>query len=417
MQIKRNFYQKVAGHLSAKEITVLTGARQVGKTTLLKELKRDLEKQGRPTAFFNLDIYSDKGYFKNQEVFLQKLKLELADRPAVVFIDEIQRKENAGLFLKGIYDRDLPYKFIVSGSGSLELKEKIQESLTGRKRLYEMQPVTFEEMVHYKTEYKYEGKLQRFFEVEKEKTSQYLTEYINYGGYPRIVTEQTAGEKKLLLEEIFRSYLERDITSLLSLSRPDAFILLIKILAGQICSPLNFSQLSSQSGISLPTLKKYLWYAEKTFVIKLLTPFFRNIKKELIRSPQPYFVDLGLRNYSLNLLGHIGETQGSGLVFENFIFKILQEKAVENNWTIKFWRTKDKAEVDFIIDKGQEIIPVEVKYRHMKQIKISRSFRSFLEKYKPPIAYLVNLTKEEEFQINGTTVKVVPFYRLFDRLG
>ena len=417
MKIKRKFYQKIAGHLSAKEITVLTGARQVGKTTLLKALKSDLEKQGRPTAFFNLDIYSDKVYFKNQEVFLQKLKLEFGESPAVVFIDEIQRKENAGLFLKGIYDRGLPYKFIVSGSGSLELKEKIHESLTGRKRLYEMQPVTFEEMVHFKTEYKYEGKLQSFFEVEKEKTFQYLTEYINYGGYPRIVTEQIAGEKKLLLEEIFRSYLERDISSLLSLSRPDAFVLLIKILAGRICSPLNFSQLSAQSGISLPTLKKYLWYAEKTFVVKLLPPFFKNIKKELVRSPQAYFIDLGLRNFSLNLLGHIGEAHDSGLVFENFIFKILQEKAVQNNWTIKFWRTKDKAEVDFIIDKGQEIIPVEVKYQSMKQIKVSRSFRSFLGKYKPNIAYLVNLTKEEEIKINGTKIQVVPFYRLFDRLG
>lgn len=412
MYIKRKIEKTILRHLKAKEITIIVGARQVGKTTLIKSIKKDLDAAGANTIFFNLDIQSHQQYFSSQQAFLQKLNLEFDGKPTFVFIDEIQRKENAGLFLKGLYDSDLPYKFVVSGSGSLELKEKIQESLAGRKRLFEMYPVSFEEMLAFKTNYKYEGKLAQFFEAETEKTIELLQEYLNYGGYPRIVVEASIKEKRLLLDEIFSSYLERDIASLLSLNRPDAFVLLIRLLADRVGSQISFSQLSIETGISLPTVKKYLWYAEKTFIIKRVLPFFKNAKKELIKSPELFFVDLGLRNYAINQLGQIGQPYNTGMVFENFVFQILQEKAEENGWQIKYWRTKDKAEVDFIIDKGWEQIPVEVKYQHLKNNNISRSFRSFIEKYQPKQAFLINLSREEEGIIGKTPIKIMPFYRL-----
>lgn len=413
MKIKRTLYTALSRHLEAKEITVLTGARQVGKTTLLKALKKELEHQNKNVGFFNLDIHSDQPYFQNQETLLQKLDLEFGRKPAYVFIDEIQRKENAGLFLKGLFDRDLPYKFIVSGSGSLELKEKIQESLTGRKRQFELQPVSFIEMVHYKTNYRYENNLADFFEIETQKTEELFLEYLNFGGYPRLVTEPVINEKKALLDEIFSSYLEKDITNLLSLARPDAFVLLIKILADRIGSPLNKNHLSTQTGISLPTLNKYLWYAEKTFIIKMIRPFFRNIKKELTKSPQVFFADLGLHNYAINKLGQIGPPYNTGMVFENFIFQILYQKSEDNGWDIKYWRTTDKAEVDFVIDNGTEVIPLEVKYQKLKQPRISRSFRSFLTKYRPAQAFLINLSLESDIQIENTHVHFIPYYRLF----
>lgn len=412
MDIKRNITTNITQHLKAKEITIIVGARQVGKTTLLKAIKKDLDAIGENTIFFNLDIQSHQQYFQSQQALLKKIALEFDEQSAYVFIDEIQRKENAGLFLKGLYDSELPYKFIVSGSGSLELKEKIQESLAGRKRLFEMYPVTFEEMVHFKTAYKYEEKLSAFFEIESEKATQLLHEYLNYGGYPRIVVETSVQEKRLLLDEIFSSYLEKDITSLLSLNRPDAFVLLIRLLADRVGSQISFSQLSIETGISLPTVKKYLWYAEKTFITKRVLPFFRNAKKELIKSPELFFVDLGLRNYAINQLGQIGQPYNTGMVFENFIFQLLQEKAKRYGWQVKYWRTKDKAEVDFIIDKGREQIPVEVKYQHLKNNNVSRSFRSFIDKYQPSQAFLVNLSRASEGTIEETAIKIIPYYQL-----
>ena len=132
--VKRKLQNELIKHLSKPEITLITGPRQAGKTTLLLWLKKSLEEEKNNTVFFNLDIESDKQFFTSQADLLKKIQLETSKKKTYVFIDEIQRKENAGLFLKGIYDMNLPYKFIITGSGSLELKEKIHESLAGRKR-------------------------------------------------------------------------------------------------------------------------------------------------------------------------------------------------------------------------------------------------------------------------------------------
>ncbi len=127
---------------------------------------------------------------------LQKIHLELGKDGGVIFIDEIQRKENAGLFLKGLYDQDLPWKFVVSGSGSIELKEKISESLAGRKRMFELSTVSFGEFLDFKTGYRYTDKLREFFRSEPTKTDQLFREYLMYGGYPRVIlagTHQSLG--------------------------------------------------------------------------------------------------------------------------------------------------------------------------------------------------------------------------------
>lgn len=410
--IRRQLYADLQAHLARKEITILTGARQVGKTTLLKVLQQDLTERGERVLAFNLDISRDRPYFADQERLLEKIRLEWGEGGGYVFIDEMQRQENAGLFLKGLYDRDLPYKFVVSGSGSLELKENIQESLTGRKRLFELPPVSFEEFVHHRTNYRYEGRLGDFFRTEDKQTTQWLREYLNVGGYPRILTEPSLAERKLLLDEIFSSYLERDISSLLNLRRPDAFVLLIKLLADRIGTPLNKSQLATQTGLSAATLNQYLWFAEKTFVIKTLTPFFRNAKKELTKAPEVFFVDLGLRNFALNLVGQIGEPHNTGPVFENFVYQLLQAQCRRSGGRLHYWRTQNQAEVDFVVNQGQTVIPYEVKYQALKQPTLSRSFRSFLQQYQPPEAYLINLSLHADIIVEQTEVKVRPFWAL-----
>ena len=151
MKIKRYLLQSVRDHLDSKEITVITGARQVGKTTLIQEIERKLHTRQKKTLYLNLDFEPDFRYFESQDLLIQKINLEFGKDYGYVFIDEIQRKNNAGLFLKGLYDRNLPVKFIVTGSGSMELKAKIHESLAGRKRIFELLPVTFDEFVQFKT--------------------------------------------------------------------------------------------------------------------------------------------------------------------------------------------------------------------------------------------------------------------------
>jgi len=413
-KIKRDIINDISEHLAAEEITLITGARQVGKTTLMNDLKKELENNGETTIFLSLDFEEDKRYFDSQQALINKLRLEAGNEKCYVFIDEIQRKENAGIFLKGIYDRKLPYKFIVSGSGSLELKEKIHESLAGRKRIFRINPVSFKEFINFKTEYRYENKLPDFFQIEKNMLFFLLDEYLNFGGYPRIITENKISEKTALMNEIYRSYIEKDIVYLLKIDRPEAYSRMIRMLAGNAGQMINLSGLASDTGISAPSLKKYLWYAEKTFFVHLVTPYYKNYRKEVRKSPVAYFNDHGMRNYALNLFGNALNSSEKGFVFQNFIFNLLRDTITEGQESIHYWRTTDKAEVDFIIDKKVTVLPVEVKYKTLQKPAVSRSFRSFIERYEPENAMLVNLSLNDEMIINNTHVRFVSFEKLVD---
>lgn len=214
------------------------------------------------------------------------------------------------------------------------------------------------------------------------------------------------------MDEIYRSYIEKDIVYLLKVERADAFGLLVKLLGSQIGSLVNYSKLSSTIGISVPTLKHYLWYAEKTFIVRKLTPFFRNLKKEISRSPVIYFSDLGLRNYATGRFGLLSSPDEASFAFQNLIYNILRQKIALGNFSINFWRTIDKAEVDFIISKNKQTHPIEVKYTSLKKPEIQRSMRSFIEKYKPDHAWVINLDYQDEIIIGTTKVKFIPFYRL-----
>lgn len=411
--IKRTILSNLEEHLTRAEMTVLIGPRQVGKTYLMQILQERLKEKGEKTVFLSLDNQENKKLFVTQDALLNYIRLQVGDTKAYVFIDEIQRKEDAGLFLKGMYDMNLPYKFIISGSGSLDLKARVKESMAGRKQLFEIEPVSFEEFVNFKTNYQYAVQLKDFFSIETSRTQNLLEEYIMFGGYPKVVLAETVDEKVRVIDEIYRSYIERDITDLLGVEKPDAFGNLLKILASQIGNMVNINELSSTVGISTKTVQHYLWYLEETFIIKKLTPFYRNVRSEITKAPVYYFYDTGIRNSLLGLL-RLSSIPGSlsGHLFENMIFNKLREYTHFSPTRIHFWRSKDKAEVDFVVDTAREIIPVEVKYSILKQPETNRSFKSFLEKYKPNRAYVVHLGSAFEDKFKDTRIFFTPFYQL-----
>ena len=412
--IKRTLYNKLKEHLSKKEISLIVGPRQAGKTTLMMLLKDYLKQNNKPVLFLNMDIEQDRFYFQSQNKLKKKIELEIGKDKGFVFIDEIQRKENAGLFLKGLYDMNLPYKFIVSGSGSIELKEKIHESLAGRKRIFELGTISFEEFVNYKTNEKFENRLNEYFEIESENTIALLEEYLSFGGYPSVVLEDKISEKRHYIKEIYNSYIEKDIAFLLNVQRVDAYGMLIKLLASQIGQLINYSELSNSIGISTVTLKNYLMYSEKTFVTRRITPFYTNIRKEITKSPVYYFFDLGLRNYILNMFDIQSiNYENFGFVFENFIFSILFKKIEDKNSKVNYWRTKDKSEVDFIINIRNQFIPFEVKFKEMKKIVIGRSLHNFIAKYNPEEAFIVTPKSKHSIKINNTILKIIPFWALY----
>lgn len=411
--IRRQILPSIQAHLGSPEITLLVGPRQVGKTTLIRSVLRSLEAEGKRCLFFNLDVEEDMHWFGSQRLLLDRLSFLVGkpDQTVYVAVDEIQRKTDAGRFMKGLYDMGLPYKFILSGSGSLELKEQIAESMMGRKREFFIAPISFREFVDYRSDYAFSDRLSEFGRLEPGTLSGLLTEYLNFGGYPRVVTAQGVEEKRLVMREIYTSYVDRDISALMRLARPDAFRTMLALLAAQSGQLLNLSTLCAQIGISAPTLKNYLYYAEKTFAISLVGPYFRNLHKEITKAPTPYFVDLGLRNLVLNKWGLLGSSADLGLVFQNLVLHLLANRFASGR--LKYWRTLDKAEVDFVVEDGElGLLPVEVKYSSLRQPAVTRSLRSFLAKYQPQHAWVVNLSLSRVETIGKTAVHFVPLHTL-----
>lgn len=411
--IKRKILPGLEKHLSSDQMTIITGSRQVGKTYLMKLMQENLKKIGQRTIWLNLDNDEDAAKFTSQAALVSYIELQVGKGRAYVFIDEIQRKENAGLFLKGIFDIGTPYKFIISGSGSLELKAKIPESMAGRKQMFVVDPISFEEFVNFKTNYQYEDRLKDFFALEEGKVSRLLAEYMVFGGYPRVVLAETASLKQDEMQEIYRSYIDRDLRDLLHLEKTEALTNLLKIIASQIGSLVNMTELASTVNIDEKTIKHYLWYLEQTFMLKKVTPYYRNTRKEITKSPVYYFYDVGLRNWLLGLFGLIQiPTSVSGHLFENVVFNILKSQLELTPTQIHFWRTHDQAEVDFVLESGLEIVPFEVKHTKLQKPEVTRSFRSFLLKYKPKKGYIVHLGKRFETEVDETKVYTLPIFDL-----
>ncbi|MDR4498400.1 MAG: ATP-binding protein [Candidatus Scalindua sp.] len=411
--IKRSIYQALWDDLSRKEVVFLLGPRQSGKTTLMKIIQDRLKDKGEPTLYLSLDFEYDRQHFSSQHDLIQKIELEIGKTRGFVFIDEIQRKEDAGLFLKGIHDIGLPYKFIVSGSGSVDLKANIKESMLGRKRVYELYPVSLPEFINFKTSYKYENRLNELFSLKGIELDNLLLEYLNFGGYPRVILEDELKEKLRAIDEIYQGYIEKDIAYLLKVEKIDAFAQLIKILADQIGRLLNNSELSNTLGISLPTLKNYIWYAEQTYILQRLTPYYRNVRTEISKSPTVYLNDLGLRNYMLGIFGNLIRQDDLGFAFQNLVFMTLREKLHWTNTKIHYWRTKSGAEIDFLVKTGREIIPIEVKYsEHMKPM-IPRSFDGFIKKYNPRKCIVINRNLKETVTRKNCEILFLTIWDLF----
>lgn len=411
--IKRLILPELEKHLQSDQMTILIGPRQVGKTFLMTALRQKLTKQGKPTIWLNLDNEADFKKVNSQAELLAYINLTAGSKKTYIFIDEIQRKENAGLFLKGIFDMKIRHKFIISGSGSLELKAKIPESMAGRKRLFTIDPINFKEFINYKTHYQYESRLNDYIAIEKDAVNQLLSEYSVFGGYPRVILAPSAREKNIQMQEIYRSYVDRDIRDLLHLEKTDTLTNLLKILASQIGSLTNITELSSTISLDQKTIKKYLLYLEQTFIISKVTPFYRNIRKEITKAPLYYFTDLGLRNWLLGLFGLIDIPRLlQGHIFENVIFNLLKTQTYLTPGQIHFWRTKDQAEVDFILNAPLSPTPVEVKYQKLTHPAMSRSYQNFLSAYKPVNGYIIHLGNEMTMKKNLTRIHFLPFWKI-----
>jgi hypothetical protein len=277
-----------------------------------------------------------------------------------------------------------------------------------RSWFFEVSTLSLPELVDFRTGYRFSDHLQEFSEADPQRFHSILLEYLSFGGYPRVVIEDEEQEKLALIDEIFSSYLERDIVALLRVEKTEAFARMIRLLAGQTGQLVNFSELATHAGLSVPTVKHFLWYAQKTFVICPLLPYFRNIRKAITKSPCAYFHDLGLRNHAIGRFGVLEAPQELGLMFQNLVFLLLRAHCAQTRMKLNFWRTTDQAKVDFILSRGEEVFPIEVKFQDMKHPRITRSLRNFIERYSPARAGVVNRSFHHTETVGTTRVAFLP---------
>ena len=404
VNINRNILPDIIKWLTEKEIIVLLGARQVGKTTIIFQLinhilmqTASLFKEEIEIHYLNLDFPQDKKILNDDYI----IKLAAKNgKKKIIFIDEAQRQENSGLFLKRLYDLNLPIKLVVSGSSALELKSKVSEALTGRKIIFNINPFSISEI---KDCIVRAGKNTMSSTVLFKKAFEAFTEY---GSYPSIILSHDNEKKFLRLNEIFTSYMEKDIKKFLEIKNENAFARLITLLSASSGSLINMDEISNTLSIHQVTLDNYFYYLEQTFIIDRVRPYFRNIRKEIVKSPKVYFNDIGFRNFAINNFNKLDIREDKGFVFENFVYLILKEK-LGGSYKINFWRTKAGAEVDFIILKDLKPIPIEAKAKYFKKPAITQSIRSFINTYKPGIAFVINLNLNEEIKIGSCLVRFI----------
>ncbi|MFW5703318.1 MAG: ATP-binding protein [Patescibacteria group bacterium] len=410
--IQRSILPALINHLEKPEITLITGPRQCGKTTLMHAMMQHLSGQGidNRSVYLNLDIEHDFRRVQTQQQLLDYLRLQLGtSTKGYVFIDEIQRKEDGGVFLKGIYDSNLPYKFIVSGSGSVELKEKVSEGLAGRKQSFRVNTLSFAEFVNHRTQYQYADKLLAYFVQESGHTS-LLEEYLHFGGYPKVVLAETQQEKQSAIQSIYESFVDKDLKELLDVRNTFAIADMLALLSVRIGRLTQNTDLGQKVSLNIETIKKYLYYLEKTYILYVTRPYYRNPESELVKSVMYYFSDLGMRNYVFNRMQHYDPLISGSMLFQNFVYRLLRERYLNSD--ILYWRTKDDAEVDFVVRSGTDLLPVEVKYADLDTITIPRSLHNFIERYEPKEALVVNRSYTGEREIGGTKVRFVPYWVL-----
>ena len=387
MLYNRKLLNDIELFINTDDILVIYGARQVGKTSLLKLI---IEKFSlKNYAYFDLEDLRFLELFETSHdrvINFIKQNYEInPNRKFYILIDEIQYLSNPTSFLKILHDHYKQFKLIVSGSSSFNIRKKFSDSLVGRTVNFELYPLDFEEFLNFKN-FKISLKNRINEPIIIEKIKEFYKEYILFGGYPKIVLEENLKRKEIYLQQIIDTYIKKDIKDIANIRnilKFNNFLRLLSLYSGNL---INIQEISKSIGLSKQTVEEYILILENTFIIKLLNPFFRNLKKELTKRPKLFFYDSGLMN--MLMFKQIPQ-EFTGQLFETTIFSELLKNFGKEN--IYYWRTQDKKEIDFIVQIGNDLIPMEVKINSANFKKTS--MRYFNKFYKPNKCFVIVFEK------------------------
>lgn len=361
MYIEREVTKSIEKSILHNPVTAIIGARQVGKTTLAKEIL----KNNKNAIYIDLEKYSNIEMLKESEMYF-----EINKDVSLFCIDEIQLKPNIYNTLRSFVDENKNVRFLILGSASPELLRQTSESLAGRIFYYTLNPFQFEEI----------------------REQQKLNNYHLLGGFPKSILSPDIEYSFEWLSNFIRTFLERDL-QMFGYNIPPRTLHRLWIMLAYLNSQiLNYAALSKSMGINEKTVKKYIDILHHTFMIRLLEPYYVNIKKRLVKSPKMYIKDtgilhalLGIENYSMLFNNPNFGSSWESLVIENIINKY-------KSWENFFYRTSDGAEIDLVLRKGEKVIAIEIKASLTP--KLSKGFWIAKNDISATEAYIIAPVKE-----------------------
>jgi len=359
---RKNYLSQIESAFQTVPIVILIGARQVGKTSIMNAM--DFPKK---MLFLNGQDIEIAAIFDKLSTIESYLKVYLNEElDGYLLIDEFQYIDAISTMMKLLTDKNKDLKILCSGSSSLNILQKVEESLAGRVRIIEVFSLSFEEYLQFSDQ-----SLHQLYQILDENTTssaltapieQKFSEFMVFGGLPRAALAKSYPEKIEILNDIFQTYLLKDIRNYIANEQVVGFNKLIQLLAFQIGNLVNINKLSRECGLNYKTCENFLFLLEQMYIIKLVSPFQGNQRKAITKMQKIYFCDTGLRNRLANNFNVITLRSDNGAIFENVVFLELC-KIKSNSAQIQFFRTADGTEVDFIYNNLFSLKAIECKYK------------------------------------------------------
>lgn len=355
--IKRIIETQVIENLTPQKVIILLGPRRVGKTILIKQV---LEKVNEPYLLLNGEDFSVVEILERRSAKHYK---NVLGGKKILLIDEAQKIPEIGKVLKLMVDEIEGIKILVTGSSAFDIDKYTGEPLTGRKKTYNLYPLSEKEYDQIETR------------IEKRDN---LRERLVYGNYPELIHLKSREDKSDYLREIVNSYMLKDILAFEKIRNSDKILSLLRLIAFQIGGEVSYQEIGRQLSMSKNTVEKYLDLLSKVYVLHKLSGFSRNLRKEVTKSSKWYFYDNGLRNLIIANLNPIGLRNDIGQLWENYIIseRIKFQKytrMIVNNY---FWRTYDQQEIDWIEERGGRLYGYEFKWASKKKARVPKSWQT-----------------------------------------
>lgn len=373
--IEKDILERLLRNNSVHKIVIVYGARQVGKTTLVKQLLQALP--SLRSEYFNCDYHDVQSLFAWENAGNLSNVVKNLD---LLVLDEAQRIANIGLVLKILHDEFPGLIVIATGSSSFELSNRVSEPLTGRKVVYNLYPLTFQELNQSETLIARARNLNRV---------------LRFGLYPSVILEDDKQAQETLYE-ITSSYLFRDILEFQQLKRPEILLSLLRLLAFQVSGEVSFTELAGKLRVDQTVIQRYIQLLEDSFVIFRLPALKKNLRNEIGKSRKIYFWDIGIRNAIIQSLNPLDIRDDAGALWENFCIAERLKLLAYNKVKVSsyFWRTYGQNEIDYIEEAGSSYKAFEFKW---KAKKLKAFPTDFLEAY--PDSTVATITPEN--YLNG----------------